>query len=295
MSVLADPWGNYYFALEIDDVEVAHFREASGIKSSSTIFKIEEGGYNGDTHKRVGQSRWENIVLKKALTRTHEFEAWRDKYLTDDGWKERPTASGAIIVKNNAGEEMRRYIFTACWPVSWEGPTLNSGASDLGTETLEIAFDELYIDAKPKPKEEPPKKPAPKKFETPKVQFELDSDKLTPEGEATMAQLSKDIGECDVKEIWVEGHTCTLGPGGNGSGTSHAYNQDLSGRRANTCADYLKKDHPDLIIHSKGYSFDKSTASNDSPSGRSANRRTEFWTEPRSGLRAGESAGPAPK
>ena len=66
------PYGNYYFALEISDgtgtTEVAHFLECSGLKSTATVFEIEEGGMNGKTHKRVGQSKWENITLRYATS-----------------------------------------------------------------------------------------------------------------------------------------------------------------------------------------------------------------------------------
>jgi phage tail-like protein len=283
-----DPWGNYYFALEIDGVELAHFSEISGLKSSANVFEIEEGGLNGQVHRLVGQSKWENIVLKQATNVGTELVAWRDKYVTDEGWGDRPDSSGAIIVKNNMGLEVRRYIFTACWPVSWEGPQLNSGGSDLAIETLEIAFDQLYIDSKPPPEPDNPKPPPPAQFETEPVQFELDSAELTPEGEETMAELNESIAETDVQEIWVEGHTCWLGPGGAGSSQSHAYNQTLSAERAATCAASIKESNPSVIVHSAGFSFDHPKASNRTASGRSTNRRTEFWTEPRGGLRAGE-------
>ena len=36
-----DPWGAYYFSLEIDDVEVEHFLECSGLKTSAEVFEIE--------------------------------------------------------------------------------------------------------------------------------------------------------------------------------------------------------------------------------------------------------------
>ncbi len=280
-----DPWGNYYFALEIDGTVLAHFREISGLKSSAQVFEIEEGGLNGQVHHRVGQSKWENITLKQATNSGTELVAWRDKYVTDSGWGDRVDSSGAIIVKNNMGIEVRRYIFTACWPVSWEGPTLNSGGSDMAIETLEIAFDELYIDNKPLEPQDPGPQTTPKKFETEPIEFELDSAELTPEGQETMDQLNEDIAESEVEQIWVEGHTCWLGPGGAGSGSSHAYNLSLSQARAQTCADAITGA---TVMSATGFSFDHPKASNRTAGGRSQNRRTEFWTEPRGGLRDGE-------
>lgn len=140
-----DPYGNYYFALEINKTQVAHFMECSGLKTSSTVFEIEEGGLNGRTHKRPGQSKWENIVLKYATSYSTFMLEWRDRFLQDK-FNERTETSGAIIMYNNHGDEVRRYSFDKAWPVSWEGPSLSAGGSDLAVETLEIAHSGLKIE-----------------------------------------------------------------------------------------------------------------------------------------------------
>jgi len=148
-----DPWGNYYFSLEVDKVEIAQFLECSGLKTSATVFEIEEGGLIAHTHKRPGYSKWENIVLKRAVHKGTAFEEWRDKYLQtpDGGWSDRSTTTGAIVVRNNAGEELRRYTINGCWPVSWEGPSFNAGGSELAVETLEIAHEGIIVEDKPAP------------------------------------------------------------------------------------------------------------------------------------------------
>lgn len=143
-----DPYGNYYFALEINDggqsLEVAHFQECSGLKNASEPFEIAEGGYNGHVHRRPGQSRWENLVLKFATSTSTFLLEWRDKFLQDEFTK-RTSYSGSVAIMNNAGEVVRRFHFTNAWPVSWEGPSLSSAGSDLAVETLEIAHDGLRI------------------------------------------------------------------------------------------------------------------------------------------------------
>lgn len=137
-----DPYGNYYFSLEIDGTEVAHFMECSGLKSSSQVFEIEEGGVNHKTHKRPGQARWENIVLRYATTASTYLLQWRDAYLREQ-WSDR--RSGTITLKDNAGEPIRSWSFINAWPVSWEGPQFNSGQSELAVETLELAHEGLTV------------------------------------------------------------------------------------------------------------------------------------------------------
>jgi len=142
----ADPYGNYYFALEINNTEVAHFVECSGLKNGCQAFEITEGGYNGHVHKRPGQSKWENIVLKYATSASTFLLEWRDAFLQDE-FSQRTQYSGSIAIMSNDGTVVRRYHFTNAWPVSWEGPHLSSSASELAIETLEIAHDGLTLDS----------------------------------------------------------------------------------------------------------------------------------------------------
>lgn len=139
-----DPYGGYYFALEVNATEVAHFQECSGLKSSSEVFEIQEGGLNGRTHKRPGQSRWENIVLKYATSSSTFMLEWRDRFLQDQ-FGERTKWSGSICLMNNAGDVIRRWHFRNAWPVSWEGPSFQAGSGALAIETLEIAHDGLSV------------------------------------------------------------------------------------------------------------------------------------------------------
>jgi len=148
----ADPWGNFNFALYWGDSEepIAHFMECSGLKTSAEVFEIKEGGLNGRTHKRVGQSKWENITLRYASSADNQLVDWRNQYLLDkymtDGLRTDPKkSSGAIVLHDASGQPIRRYEFKEAWPVSWEGPSLSSGGSDLALETLEIAHGGLEI------------------------------------------------------------------------------------------------------------------------------------------------------
>jgi len=140
-AVLQDPYGSYFFALEIGGVEVAHFQEFSGIKTTAEVFEIQEGGRNGATLKRPGPSKFDNLILKYATNASVALLAWRDEWLQDRYL----TRDGAVTIRNNRGQEVRRYTFTGAWPVSWEGPSLNSGSSDLAVETLEIAVETLAV------------------------------------------------------------------------------------------------------------------------------------------------------
>jgi phage tail-like protein len=147
MANPGDPFNNCYFSLEIEGTEVAHFRECTGFKSVAEVYLIQEGGYNGAVHKRPGRSKWAPVTLKCATSASTELMAWRDEFITDQ-FTSRPTKSGAIVIRGEDGGEVRRYSFTGCWPISWEGPKLNGNKkSEMAIESVEISFDTLTVGA----------------------------------------------------------------------------------------------------------------------------------------------------
>ncbi len=144
MANIPDPYGSHYFMLEIDAVEVGQVLEVGGLKTEAEVFEIEEGGQNGFKHKRVAGSRWENIVLRYATSKNRFLQGWRDQFLRNplgEGlWK-----SGSIVMFDNHGDPVRRFHFSRAWPVSWEGPSLDSGGSELAVESLELAHEGIQV------------------------------------------------------------------------------------------------------------------------------------------------------
>ena len=81
----------------------------------------------------------------------------------------------------------------------------------------------------------------------------------------------------------------------------HAYNQDLSERRAKSVLDYLEhKGIQAQRLKSRGYGYDRPIASNEDALGRAKNRRVEFQIErkpaalPPGAPRAAQASPPPP-
>jgi phage tail-like protein len=53
--------------------------------------------------------------------------------------------NGAIVVKNNQMQVVRRYNFVDAWPVSWEGPSFQASGAELAIESVELAHHGIYV------------------------------------------------------------------------------------------------------------------------------------------------------
>lgn len=139
---IVDPEGNFVFELEVDGIMIAQFLECSGIKTSTQVFELEEGGVNHRVHKLPGQSRWENLVLRYGVTSDTSLLSWRNEILQDGFTKRR---NGAVIMKNREMTEVRRYSFVNAWPVAYEGPSFVANGAELAVEMVELAHHGLTV------------------------------------------------------------------------------------------------------------------------------------------------------
>lgn len=143
---VTDPHGNYIFELVIDGIAVGQFLEVSGIKNTTEVFEIQEGGVNGRVHKLPGQTRWENITLRWGSTFETSLIEWREQVLHDGFGGENFRRNGSIIMRDNDMQEVRRYNFKAGWPVAYEGPSLNAAGAELAIEMIEIAHHGITVE-----------------------------------------------------------------------------------------------------------------------------------------------------
>jgi outer membrane protein OmpA-like peptidoglycan-associated protein len=103
--------------------------------------------------------------------------------------------------------------------------------------------------------------------------FETDSAEIKPGFHSTMDKLADVVVRYGKTTLTVVGHTDNVG--------SNSYNQKLSERRAHSVARYLESKQVSsmrLAIAGKGEA--QPIASNNSESGRQANRRVEIYVEP---------------
>jgi len=101
------------------------------------------------------------------------------------------------------------------------------------------------------------------------VNFEVDSDRLTPESTAILDKVAASLRDWPDVKVEVGGHTDSSG--------SDAYNLRLSDRRASAVASYLESQGvPAFQLSSRGYGETKPIADNKTREGKAKNRRVEL-------------------
>jgi outer membrane protein OmpA-like peptidoglycan-associated protein len=98
--------------------------------------------------------------------------------------------------------------------------------------------------------------------------YDFDSDRVRPAAAANLRSLAQSLGKYPNTVLLIVGHTDATG--------SEDYNQDLSRRRATAAANYLAMEGVSRTrLQATGRGESEPISSNDTESGRAANRRVE--------------------
>ena len=136
-----DPYAQYNFILEIEGTTSAGFAEVGGLSMEQDIIEYREGSDTATVRKLPGLRKYGNISLKRGYTQNRDLWNWRKT--TIDGLTERK--SGAIILRDEAGEPVLRWQFREGWVSKYEGPALKATANEASMESVEIAVEDVEL------------------------------------------------------------------------------------------------------------------------------------------------------
>lgn len=138
-----DPLLGAHFALDVDGVVSAYFKEASGFSNSSEVITHQAVDAQGRSviQKIPGDLTWDDISLRRGITDDTALWEWRQKVIDGDVGSAR--ANGSIIMFNQSNEEVARFNFTNGWPSSWKGPDVNSEDQSVAVEEITITHEGL--------------------------------------------------------------------------------------------------------------------------------------------------------
>jgi phage tail-like protein len=143
MADRLDPYAGYNFAVELDGITRAGFRECSGLENSQNAGEYREGtDKNLSVRKIPGLVTHSDITLSRGITADSKLWEWRQKVVK--GNVERHDIS-ITLLDSNGNAKITWNLFD-CWPRQWTGPSLNATADDLAVEQLVLACERVEVD-----------------------------------------------------------------------------------------------------------------------------------------------------
>ena len=155
-SGVAYPLTKMNFLVTVDGVDgTAAFSEVSGVESSVDVIEFRQGNAHSlATVKIPGLVKHGNITLKFGYTLDSAFKNWILECVSETRG-EMPRAKVSIeLIDINGGapsqavtsiQGSRVWVLTNAWVTKYSAPDLNSTASEVAIESVEIAYEELTI------------------------------------------------------------------------------------------------------------------------------------------------------
>ncbi|MEX1030866.1 MAG: phage tail protein [Paenibacillaceae bacterium] len=124
----------FRFWVEFGGLVDSGFSEVSGLHSEIDIEEYREGGVNGYVHRLAKATKFHPIVLKRGITKSPDLWNWYEAVM--GGYIAR--MDGAIIMHDEADNEIVRWNIFGCYPVKWIGPEMNATSSSVAIESIEL-------------------------------------------------------------------------------------------------------------------------------------------------------------
>ena len=131
----------YNFAVEIDSVTVAFFREASGLSTEVEVIEHQVVNEKGMqiTQKIAGHSATGEFTIKKTMDGNTYLTDWFAE--VQEGKFDSYRRNGSIVMFDPQGNETARWNFINGWPKSWSASDLDASADDVATEEIVITHE----------------------------------------------------------------------------------------------------------------------------------------------------------
>lgn len=128
-----DPYRAFRFRVEISRIQQGGFQSVSGLERQCQIEPYREGGINDFEHQLITLSNYPPLMLKRGLFDNSIWD-WHQDVI--NGVVERETIS--IILLNDSGQDVWRWICVDAFPSKWTGAELEATTNTVATESIEF-------------------------------------------------------------------------------------------------------------------------------------------------------------
>ncbi|MFN2588674.1 MAG: phage tail protein [Actinomycetota bacterium] len=140
-----DAVAGYAWQVEIDSVQIAQFKELTGVSSEIQVIEHRENKPGGIhvMKKLPGRSASGDITLRKGKTSDKSLWEWHKK--VQDGDLEGARKNGSVVLYDYARGEVARYNFVAGWPSRVSLGPLQAAGNDVLLEECTIVHEGLSL------------------------------------------------------------------------------------------------------------------------------------------------------
>jgi phage tail-like protein len=132
-----------YFYVKFDNLNVAAFREVSGIGSENDVVVHHQVNKEGKATyvKTAGKLSWQNLVLKKGIDTDTSLWKWRNEIIVKgvDGQRK----NGEIFLVDVQGKQQTTWKIVNAWPCNYVVGTLVPDTSEMLLEEIHLAHEGL--------------------------------------------------------------------------------------------------------------------------------------------------------
>jgi phage tail-like protein len=140
-----DPLRNFRFRVEIDGLQVGSFAEVVIAPSITDVIEYREGAEPSAVRKLPGLTRFGNVTLKRGVTPSLDLFNWHKLVAQGDIANARRTV--VIIVADDSGHDIARFVVREAWPVKYDPGDLNARGNEVFIELLELVNEGIERDA----------------------------------------------------------------------------------------------------------------------------------------------------
>lgn len=135
-----DPFRNYNFLVQIQDMGEARFTECHGLAVRVQPIRYRESGAGQIVHALPGPLEYGDVLLKYGSTASQDLWTWM--LSAAKGVVQRRHVSVVMLESDGVKEGMRWNLINA-WPCEWSARALDALGREAAIEEMRLTFDSL--------------------------------------------------------------------------------------------------------------------------------------------------------